>query len=301
MSLGRIIGARVSSQRELVEALSKSKILETRILDDGACFVRVDGTDFPQLYMQSAAGPVQSAPPIMDPSLAGPPPDSHTMPYIPEAFRMPGVSLPPQQPVRPKPPMMFPPTGGVIPPFMQQGYAQRPPMMSPPQMSPPVMSPPPDADEPGEPPHKRLRPQDIAAESDIDKVCWNYVKGSCMKGNACRWGHIVPQGYTGPSPGVRESWRPPNARGAFGGCSGSSGLPMAFACRRHRKSPGTRRRPTRVHRHLVAHGCALLAWQHVQRLTTALPCVRVLMQAQTAGRFSLRMARSSVSRRRTCG
>lgn len=73
---------------------------------------------------------------------------------------------------------------------------------------------------------KRLRPQDRAAENDMDKVCWNFVKGFCSKGQACRWGHIIPQGYEKPAPGAKGArWQPSAEINTGGGGSFGGGPP----------------------------------------------------------------------------
>jgi len=275
MSLGRVIGASVASQRELVESLSKSKILETHILDDGKSFVRVEGTDFPLTRMQAAAGPV----PMFDMPPGGPNGQKGAA-FIPEAYRaasllpgkeawmpgMPGMppamsppmmSPPMMTPPSSSPPQMFPPlnrppggSGGIVPPFMQQGLP--PPGGYAPQAAMPSSRGygndcPAPRDMSGEPMSKRQRPQDIqcerrAAEGDLEQVCWNYAKGHCSKGDLCRWGHIVPPGYSGPAAGEREAWKPPRAGatpfdgvrppitpGPGAGLGGGSGSPMGFA------------------------------------------------------------------------
>lgn len=87
-----------------------------------------------------------------------------------------------------------------------------------------------------EPPAKRQRPQDVqaermASEGNLEKVCWNYARGHCAKGDACRWGHIVPPGYQGPSAGEQQKWRPgmPNPAYSVVPPPNSPGGGMGFA------------------------------------------------------------------------
>jgi hypothetical protein len=207
LGLGRIIGAGVTGQFEVVEALSMSKSLETKMGEDGGYYIRVEGVDFPMnFYPQPAPEPVFGTLPAGNmPGVPGPihtGPDGFAKawgppPGCPPLRQPPQQQFPQQQPFpNMVPPTMAPPSG-VIPPWMMQGFTR--PEFSAPDRPRPELN---------EPQAKRMCPQPDLGSIDLDKVCWNFAKGFCAKGAACRWGHILPPGYTGPSAATQASWRP---------------------------------------------------------------------------------------------
>jgi hypothetical protein len=148
MNLGRIVGARVNNKADLIDALAKSKIIETTKFQDGRSFVRIDGVKYPtkaekefepvQQEEEQQEDPATAAAKATQAQLAAAAAAANAQVAMAKAQAAAAAAgLPVPQMTIPGQSLPGPLSGQGVPNMQPPGFGTLPPMMTPPNSAPP--------------------------------------------------------------------------------------------------------------------------------------------------------------------